>query len=179
MYHWKKHTKRPSPATILKRKRKLSTTSLLLAKKDGKYDSTNPFFEDSAAQLAKDFRDNPKGLEQHFIEKKDSINSLKDPEETGELEDISQDELNRWEAQRLELLRVNEDVKEYTYDRIESGMETSSSSVSESDSDMQVEASQEEASHTTSSEQQGSSHFPQDSSDVTQTDFSSFDPFDE
>ncbi|KAF2206136.1 hypothetical protein CERZMDRAFT_115905 [Cercospora zeae-maydis SCOH1-5] len=66
----------------------------LLAKKGSKYDSTDPLLEDSAAHLARDFKNNPEGLEQHFNEKEDTINELMDTEVTGELEDIPQEELD-------------------------------------------------------------------------------------
>ena len=85
------YTKRPSPATYT---RLFSKRANLLAKKNGKYNSSDPFIEDSAAQLAKDFKDDPQGLEHHFSQKEFAINSLKDSEETGELEDIPQEKLN-------------------------------------------------------------------------------------
>lgn len=91
MINQKRATLRPSPAAL---KRRLSKNAKLLAKKDNKYDSNNPVFEDSAAQLAKDFKNDPEGLEQHFSDKERAINSLKDSEETGELEDIPQEELD-------------------------------------------------------------------------------------
>jgi hypothetical protein len=75
-------------------KRKFSKHSKFLAKKDDKYDSNDPFLEDSAAQLAKDFKNDPQGLEEHFSQKEYAINSLADSEETGELEDIPQEELD-------------------------------------------------------------------------------------
>lgn len=158
---------RPFPASLRKN---FSKSATLFAKRDGKYDSSDPLHEDSAKYLAKDFKNDPEGLEQHFSEKESSINSLKDSEETGELEDITQEELQRWEAQRLELLRTNEEVKENTYQRIEMGIASESESDSESSS---CSSSQSESANTTSG------NFPQDTSDIVRDDFTSFDNYEE
>lgn len=173
----------------LLKKRFISNSTKLSAKRPGKYDSTDPLFEDSAAALAKDFKDNPEELKNHFEEKEHSINSLEDSEVTGELEDISSQELDSWKSQRLELLEHNNDIREATYDRIESGYVSDSSFESESQSESDTQSDQHNSSNSLGSEVQGSevqgsegqesAYFPQDSTDVVQTDYSSFDPFDE
>lgn len=141
------------------------------------YDSTDPLFEDNPSHLARDFKNNPEGLKDHFEEKERSINALE--------QDIPEEELDSWREQRLELLENNATIREEAFARLEPGF------VSDSDSDSDMESdsdwgpySQSESGGSDSAQprvtgNQADGNFPQDSSEVVQTDFSSFDPFDE
>lgn len=153
-------------------KRCFSIQAALLAKKSNKYDSNNPTLEDSAAHLAKDFKNDPQGLEEHFKEKEAAINSLLDAETTGELEDIPQEELDSWEVQRVNLLERNEQVKSYTYERIEEGIDSASDTESDS-------SSTSVTGNSATDNQSSDATFAQDSSEVYQSDFDSSDYYED
>jgi hypothetical protein len=70
---------------VLKRKFSLKNPKLY-TQRDGMYDSTDPLFEDNPSHLARDFKNNPEGLKDHFEEKERSINALE--------QDIPEEELD-------------------------------------------------------------------------------------
>jgi len=131
-------------------------------------DANNGRNIDRTQDIANEFRGDRAGLETYFRDKESSIERdfLQDSE-SGVADGVSENELQGWKDNRDDMLEQLQDQKDDVFDL---------ASISD---DGQNSANGASDGNSVASNTNGSSYHAQDSSDVVQTDFPSFDPFEE
>lgn len=145
---------------------------------------------DRSADIANEYRGDRAGLDTYFRDKESSIQRdfLQDTE-SGAADGVSASELESWKDNRDDLLDQLDQQKDDVFDLASTGVSVSDS---DSDSDSNSDNSGDNINGNNNNSVNGTSggnpvesnsndsaYHAQDSSDVVQTDFPSFDPFEE
>jgi hypothetical protein len=143
---------------------------------------------DRSSDIADEYRGDKTGLDTYFRDKELSIQRDFDRDsESGAADGVSASELEDWKIAKDDMLEQLDQQKDDVID-----LTTFAASVSDSDSDSNSDNSGDNINGNNNNSVNGTSggnpvesnsndrvYHPQDSSDVVQTDFPSFDPFDE
>jgi len=155
---------------------------------------------DRTADIATEFHKDKEGLNTYFNNKEESIRrDYREDSNSGAVDGVQASELHTWQENRDNLLDDLREQRDDVFDLAsvtDSDSESGSESVSESGSESVSgnnnispnDSNASESSHintgtsnvnTMESNSNNSSYFPQDSSEVKQTDYSSFEPFED
>jgi hypothetical protein len=144
---------------------------------------------DRSSEIAEAFHRDKEGLNNYFKEKEDSIRrDYRQDSNSAAVDGVQASELHSWQVNRDDLLEQLNDQKDDVFDLAsvyDSNSDDEGSSVNSNSSNNNNASSPGNRVNETSnvneaeSVSENSSYYPQDSSDVAQTDFSSFEPFED
>ena len=137
---------------------------------------------DRSADIAERFYKDKDGLNNYFTDKESSIRrDYREDSNSAAVEGVPASELHNWQLSRDDLLEQLKDQKDDVFDlaSISDGSSDDETASVNNSTSSNINASSPGNGVTESSNVNDSSNYPQDSSEVVQTDFSSFEPFDD